>query len=147
MHRPSTMDPGSCLLGEPLSAAPQLLSPEGAQANRAPPKPHHRPNQKLFFLIVNQTTRHAQINHPQKPQMLLNFDGRWCIYSNSYFLLASEVATRSRASARIEIGFLTSRSVDISICHLQVSQSQATKSGFRRAICSKSGFPIACETS
>ena len=40
MHRPSTMDPGSRPLGEPLSAATsQFLSPGGARAMGAPHSP------------------------------------------------------------------------------------------------------------
>ena len=61
--------------------------------------------------------------------------------------LSLAVASRSRASASTLIGFFTVNPVDISICHLQVSQSQATKSGATRPIWSKSGFPMACDTS
>ena len=51
------------------------------------------------------------------------------------------------ASARTETGCFTETPVDISICHLHVSQSQATKSGPTAAICSKSGLPMAWDTS
>ena len=43
----------------------------------------------------------------------------------------------------VEMGFFTFLDVDISICHLQVSQSVDTKSGFSSSICLKSGAPIA----
>ena len=40
------------------------------------------------------------------------------------------------------MGFSTGTPVDISICHLQVSQSVDTQSGARALICAKSGAPI-----
>ena len=62
-----------------------------------------------------------------------------------YAWLAATVASRSRASARMTIGFRTVYPVDISICHLHVSHSQHTKSGAKDFICSKSLLPISWE--
>ena len=45
------------------------------------------------------------------------------------------------------MGFSTGTPVDISICHLQVSQSVDTQSTWAFLICSKSGAPICCDVS
>ena len=57
------------------------------------------------------------------------------------------VASRSSASASIEMGCFTFAEVDISICHLQVSQSVATKSAATSSICRNSEAPIPCDVS
>ena len=57
------------------------------------------------------------------------------------------VASTSSASAMMLIGFSTGTPVDISICHLQVSQSVATQSGATSLICLKRPEPMACEVS
>ena len=53
----------------------------------------------------------------------------------------------SSAAARIESGCSTRFDVDISICHLQVSQSVATTSQPVASICRNSPSPMACEVS
>ena len=62
------------------------------------------------------------------------------------YRLAFIVASTSSASAIIEIGFSTCTLALISICHLQVSQSVATISTFKSAICLKRLSPIFCES-
>ena len=53
----------------------------------------------------------------------------------------------SSAAARIESGCSTRFEVDISICHLQVSQSVATTSQPDASICRNNPSPIACDVS
>ena len=53
----------------------------------------------------------------------------------------------SSAAAKIESGCSTRFDVDISICHLQVSQSVATTSQPVASICRNSPSPMACEVS
>lgn len=51
----------------------------------------------------------------------------------------------SRALAKIEIGCSHRLLVDISICHLQVSQSVATQSMSASSICLNKDSPTSCE--
>ena len=61
------------------------------------------------------------------------------------YLFSSIVFSTSSASAIIEMGFSTGAEVLISICHLQVSQSVATKSTPNDSICLKRPSPMRCE--
>lgn len=54
-------------------------------------------------------------------------------------------AYQASREARMLSGCSQGLEVDISICHLQVSQSVATRSAPEASICRKSGSPMACE--